>query len=296
MPRIVVTGAAGGTGASIVTGLHDCGCDVVPTDLRPWTPESPPGYVQLDLRDAAGVNDLLAGADGLVHFGSPPADSMYSTTEAFHHVAVAGFNLFQAAANTGVTRVAWASSIEVYGNLTRHPSLPVTEQSPLSPPGIYGSSKLLLERLAIDFSTWHNIAFAGFRLARIIYDNPNGRTKLHRLAADPAMGADCLWAYVDARDVATACLAWLESERPGAEVFNLAAANIHLEADTPVLLQEHGYGHLAAPQLETADSTPFSTSRVREMLGWNERYDWRESLQTFDPNDPSPPKPDTPYS
>ena len=31
-------------------------------------------------------------------------------------------------------------------------------------------------------------------------------------------------------------------------------------------------------------------------LGWNERYDWRESLKTFDPNDPSPPKPDTPYS
>ena len=288
MPRIVVTGAAGGTGTSIVTLLRDRGCDVVPTDLRPWTPDSPPGYVQLDLRDAAGVNDLLAGADGLVHFGSPPADSMYSATEAFHHVAVAGFNLFQAAANTGVSRVAWASSIEVYGDLTRHPALPVTEESPLSPPGIYGSSKLLLERLAIDFNAWHDIALAGFRLARIIYDNPTGRTKLHRLAADPAMGADCLWAYVDARDVATACLAWLDSGKGGAEVFNLAAANIHLEGKAGALLQRHGYGHLAMPRLEAPDATPFSTAKVRRMLGWKETYDWQELLQDFDLDDSTP--------
>ena len=205
-------------------------------------------------------------------------DSASSTTEAFHHLAVAGFNVFQAARNTGIRRLAWASSIEVYGDLTCHPALPVTEQSPLGPPGIYGSSKLLLERLAIDYSAWHGMAIAGFRLARIIYDNDTGRAKLRRMVDDPGFGSDCLWGYVDARDVATACLAWLESEHQGAEVFNLAAANVHLDMETARLLGDFGYGHLPMPMLEAPDQTPFSSAKFRTMLKWKERYDWRDIL------------------
>ena len=78
--------------------------------------------------------------------------------------------------------------------------------------------------------------------------------------------------------MATACLAWLESEQQGAEVFNLAAANVHLDTDTCQLLREFGYGHLAATELETPDQTPFSTAKFRAMLGWKERYDWRDIL------------------
>ena len=65
--------------------------------------------------------------------------------------------MFQAVRNTGIKRIAWVSSIEPYGDLTLHPSLPVTEDSPLAPPGIYGSSKLVLERLATDFCQWYDM-------------------------------------------------------------------------------------------------------------------------------------------
>ena len=47
---------------------------------------------------------------------------------------------------------------------------------------------------------------------RIIYDNEAGRAKLKQVVEDDGWGSDCLWAYVDARDVARACLAWIESE------------------------------------------------------------------------------------
>ena len=61
-----------------------------------WTDADGLGCVYLDLRDAAGVNDIFTGTDAVVHFGSPPADAWLSATEAYHQVASAGFNVFQA--------------------------------------------------------------------------------------------------------------------------------------------------------------------------------------------------------
>lgn len=280
MKRIVVTGSKGGTGVSIVNVLRDRGCDVVGIDVVPYDMSDDSDYIQLDLRDAAGVNDALAGADGVIHFGSPPADAWYSTTEAFHQVTVAGFNVFQAAKNVGIDRVAWASSIEVYGDIHRHPQLPVTEDSPLAPPGIYGCSKLLLERLAMDYCRWHGMSIAGFRLSRIIYENDFGRSKLKRIVEDESSGHDCLWSYVDARDVATACLAWLESDRQGAEVFNLAAADMHVESTASELLKTHGYADTPVSDPPDEGQTLFSTRKIRDMLGWSERYDWRDILSS----------------
>ena len=69
-----------------------------------------------------------------------------------------------------VSRVAEAS-VTHSGDITLHPSLPVTEDSPLAPPGIYGASKQLLEQLAEHYCRWYGMSIAGFRLSRIIYDN-----------------------------------------------------------------------------------------------------------------------------
>lgn len=257
--------------------LRGQGYEVRGIDLAPPI-DADEDTIRLDLRDAASLNDVLAGCDALIHFGSPPEDNGRSTSEAFHMLAVAGFNVFQAAKNVGIRRIAWASSIEVYGDLRTHPGLPVTEESPVAPPGIYGCSKLLLERLAEDYCRWHGMAIAGLRLGRIIYDNEAGRAKLKRFVDDEALGHDCLWSYVDARDVATACVAWLESDHPGAEIFNLAAANVHQDVSMTELLGRHGYAGMPVGSTEGEDRTLFSTRKIRDRLGWAERYDWHDIL------------------
>lgn len=277
MKRIVVTGALGGTGRSIVQVLRDAGHEVVPVDFKP-TSSADCGYKYIDLRDGAGVNDVFAGADGVVHFGSVPGDAHLSTSAAFHNVAVAGFNVFQAARNCRIDRVVWASSIEVYGDLTTHPQLPVTEDAPVAPPGMYGACKLVLESLARDFARWHGMAIAGLRLSRIIYDNDFGRAKLKRISSAPEPGADCLWSYVDARDVARACQAWLDAEHQGAEVFNVAAPDMHLDAPVTELLPRFGYGQARLARAFADDETPFSARKLRTMLDWEIRHDWRQIL------------------
>ena len=123
MKRIVVTGAKGGTGTGICQVLRDADYAVTAID-RVSPGDGDTDYIQLDLGDAAGVNDAFAGADGVVHFGSVPGTDRMSTTAGFHNVAVAGFNVFQAARNVGIRRVVWASSVETYGGLPRTPESP----------------------------------------------------------------------------------------------------------------------------------------------------------------------------
>ena len=110
--RVVVTGASGGTGQSIVRGFRDAGYAVQEIDIEDRG-VTVGDYKQLDLRDGDGLNDAFAGACGVVHFGSHPGDGHLSTSAAWDNFMTAGFNVFQAARNCGIRRVAWASSIEV---------------------------------------------------------------------------------------------------------------------------------------------------------------------------------------
>lgn len=273
MKRIVVTGAKGGTGRSIVSVLRAAGYDVLGVDSQP-ADVSDTAFVRLDLRDGAGLNDVFAGADGVVHFGSFPTDTWSSATEAFHNLMVGGFNVLQAAANTRVSRLVMASSIMVYGDMLQQPRLPITEESPLAPQSIYGSSKRLLEDLAADYCRWHGMSVAAFRLGRIVYEGCfDWRLKKH--TESDASAVSVLWCYVDARDVGTACQAWLESDRQGFEPFNVAADNVCVETPTRTLVRQF-FPHLGDLPAGIGDQqTPFDNGKLRRLLGWQARHDWR---------------------
>ena len=274
MKRIIVTGAKGGTGRSIVKVLREAGYQVKGLDLMP--PEHTDAeYVQHDLVDGVGLNDLFAGADGVVHFGSFPTDNWSSWSAAFRNVMVGGFNVFQACANVGIKRIAYASSMEVYGDLAQQPYFPVIEESPLAPPSIYGSAKVLLEKLAGDYCRWHNMAIAGLRLNRIIYEG-SYEWRLKRQTESDESAAEVLWGYIDARDVATACQAWLEAEVPGFMPFNVAAEDVCVETPTRELLEKF-FPHITDIRGEySSHQCLFDSSALQRTLGWKAQYNWRD--------------------
>lgn len=280
MKRIVVTGSKGGTGRSIVAELRGAGFDVVGIDVLPPQPTDV-GYVRLDLTNGLGLNDVFADADAIVHFGSYATDAWSSTTDAFHNLMLGGFNVLQAAANTGVKRVIIASSIMAYGDLTRQPAWPVTEESPVSPHNIYSSSKRLLELLAADYCRWHGLSIAALRIGRIVYEGCYGWRLKHHTASE-ASAANVLWTYVDARDVATACRLWLESDRQGFEIYNVAAENICHETPIAELLKKfYPTVNEMRADLES-HQTPFDTSKLRKTLDWASKYDWKEMRAEYE--------------
>lgn len=273
MQRIIVTGAKGGTGASITAGLRSAGYDVLGLDLAmPGHREG--GYRQADVLDGAGLHELLAGAAGVIHFGSLPTDNWSSGGACYRNIMLGGYNVLQACAQAGVRRVVLASSMEVYGKLQDQPHLPVTEDSPLTTSSIYGSSKVLLEGLARDYCRWHGMSIAALRLGRIIYeDSWDWRLRPH--TETDAACADCLWCYIDARDVAEACRLWLASDVAGFHAFNVAAEDVCVDTPTAQLLAEFYpdkpvLGGLGPQQC------PFSSAALHSKLGWQAQYNWRD--------------------
>ena len=273
MGNVVVTGAKGGTGLSIVRVLREAGYRVLGIDLKPcgFAEED---YRQLDLEDGAGVHDAFAGAEAVVHFGSLPTDSWTTWETAYRNLALGGYHVLQAAANLRIPRVVLASSPMIYGDYSRVPYLPIDEDSPAAPDGIYGATKQNIETLAEHFSRWHGIAIAALRPQRIVYEG-SYEWRFRRYTVDDAAAADSLWSYIDARDVATACLAWLRSDRDGFEAFNVSADDVCVPTPTRDLLAKH-YSHVTDLRGDLSDRACLvSCAKLKRMLGWQPTHDWQ---------------------
>lgn len=279
MERIIVTGAKGGTGRSLVNELRTAGYQVTGVDMA-YPHHTDSAYKRVDVLDAGSLNDLFAGADAVVHFGSLPTDHWSSWSTCFENIMLGGFNVLQACANTGIRRLAYASSMEVYGKLTTLPNLPVTEQSPTVPISIYGSAKLRLEELAADYCRWHDMSVAGLRLGRIIYED-SYEWRLKAQTEEAGNCAECLWNYVDARDVATACQLWLESDIQGFKAYNLAADDVCIDIPAATLMRDFFAGMPIVGEIGTYQS-PFFSQAVKDDLGWQPQFNWRDLKTEFD--------------
>jgi len=273
MQKVVVTGAKGGTGVSIVRVLREAGYDVLGIDLKPcgfWEQN----YRQLDLEDGAGVHDALAGAVAVVHFGSLPTDTWTTWETSYRNLALGGYHVLQAAANLKVPRVVLASSPMIYGEYHRVPYLPIDEESPACPDGIYGAVKQNLETLAANYARWHGMAIAALRPQRIVYEG-SYEWRFRKFTETAAAAADSLWSYIDARDVATACLAWLQSDRNGFEAFNVAADDVCFDAPTRKLVAEY-YPHIVDLRGNLDGQRGLvNCDKLKRMLGWQPRHHWR---------------------
>ncbi|MFM7161766.1 MAG: NAD-dependent epimerase/dehydratase family protein [Planctomycetaceae bacterium] len=273
MQKVVVTGAKGGTGTAIVRVLREAGFHVLGVDLKPcgfWEQD----YRQLDLEDGAGVHDALAGAVAVVHFGSLPTDSWTTWETAYRNLALGGYHVLQASANLKIPRIVLASSPMIYGEYHRVPYLPIDEDTPACPDGIYGAAKQNLETLAGNYARWHGLAIAALRPQRIVYEG-SYEWRFRKFTETAKAAADSLWSYVDARDVATACLAWLQSDRTSFEAFNVAADDVCVDVPTRQLLAEY-YSHITdIRQDHDGQRSLVNCEKLKRMLGWQPRYHWR---------------------
>jgi nucleoside-diphosphate-sugar epimerase len=273
MRKVVVTGAKGGTGPSIARVLREAGYEVLGVDLKPCDVLEQ-DYRQLDLEDGAGVHDAFAGAAAVVHFGSLPTDSWTTWETSYRNLALGGYHVLQAAANLKIPRVVLASSPSIYGEYVRAPYLPIDEQTPARPDGIYGAAKQNIETLAEHYARWHGLAIAALRPQRIVYEG-SYEWRFRKFTENADAAADSLWSYVDARDVATACLAWLQSDRTGFEAFSVAADDVCVDVPTQQLIAKH-CPHVTDLRGDLADQTGLvSCEKIKQMLGWRPLFHWR---------------------
>ena len=235
--KVIVTGASGGLGQTLVAELGHHGHNVLALDRQPNPAGHRPSWV-VDLLDAGSVFEAFGGADAVVHLAAHIAPNLASDLRTFNDNVAGTFNVLKAAHACGLRRAVVASSIGAYGFLYSRCEatpryLPIDEAHPASPTDPYGLSKIVGETIADSFARL-GLTTASLRFPGINYD-PAFKRVLN-LMSDPKFRAPGFWTYIDVRDAAIACRLALEADIEGHRIYNVAAPNSNMREPTAALI------------------------------------------------------------
>jgi nucleoside-diphosphate-sugar epimerase len=167
--KVLVTGATGVYGRSVVERLHRAGHDVVAMARRP--PRALPAgvrFVAADVRDLPMVTTAMEGCEVVAHLAfvvTPMKDREESRA-----ISVGGTqNIVDAMQRTGARRLVFASSAMSYGANPDNPPLFTEdhEQRP-APDYVYGTDKVAAERVILDSGVEAVLARTGVTVGRNI--------------------------------------------------------------------------------------------------------------------------------
>jgi nucleoside-diphosphate-sugar epimerase len=283
--RICVTGAAGQAGRAVVRDLREHGYDVAATDIAVAADDRFDGMLRADLTDYGEALEALRGADAVVHLANIPAPGLSTPPVTFNTNITMNFNVFQAAANLGLSRVVWASSETTLGLPFDVPPryAPVDEDHYPLPTSTYALSKVATETIAGHFAEWSGIPFVALRFSNIF--GPEDYQELPPFWGDARGRKWNLWGYVDERDVALSCRLALEVPREavaGSPAFIIAAADTVMNRPSAELLTEVFPGVTLTREVPEF-GTLLAIDRAREVLGFEPQHSWRDHVPASDP-------------
>lgn len=161
MKKVLLTGASGGVGSRLRRLLKPIYPDLLLSDLKsPADLGEDETFISADLADAAAIEDLCAGVDGIVHLGGFSVEGPWETI--LNANIIGCYNLFEAARKQGVKRIVFASSNHVMGFHPRKNKIGV-EAVP-KPDTRYGLSKLFGEGLGALYAHKHGIGTLSIRI------------------------------------------------------------------------------------------------------------------------------------
>jgi UDP-glucose 4-epimerase len=311
---VLVTGGAGYIGSHAVLALADAGWPVaVLDDLSTGFRWAVPEGVTFHEGDIAGTA-LLArifaeqGTQAIMHFAGSIVvpESVSNPLKYYDNNTARSRTLIQAAVEAGVPHFLFSSTATVYGE----PEIkPLTEDDPLQPVNPYGMSKLMTERILADVSAAHAMNHCVLRYFNVCGADPQARsgqstagaTHLIKVAVEAVAGKRA-HVSVFGDDYPTPDGTGI---RDYIHVSDLAAAHVlALEAliaePERSLTMNVGYGR-GFSVLEVLDAVDRATktkvprvqerrragdvpslisdpSRVREVTGWEPRYDDLETI------------------
>ncbi len=152
-PSVLITGAAGRLGSTVSSLLHREGFDLLATDVVDAT-DVPYRFEHADLLDHERGLVLLEGIDVLLHIGNHPGVGASPPQLVFNENISMNENMFQGAAERGVTKIVFASTLQLVGshvdrrtvvNEPRTPAYPLDETMAPDPSNVYALSKTVSE-------------------------------------------------------------------------------------------------------------------------------------------------------
>ena len=304
--RILVTGAFGFVGINLMRDLALAGHEMVGLDLRPpdvssadYLAGAPPvRTVQSDL-SADGLANALQreGADVVIHAAAvtPLADSELDQAVLAASVNVSGTaSVVSWARNAEVARVIHVSTGSVYGPVAG--DVPVDEDTPQRPDGVYGITKSAGEQLAMRLASLSGMSLCVVRLSHVY--GPMERPSTVRGIASPierwtrAMLAhelipspreDILRDFVHVKDVTQAIGLLAAGNAEGA--FNISSGEQTTEVELVQLLREIdpelAVAEGRSPTVLTPTRPPLAIDRMVAATGWHPEVGLAEGLKSY---------------
>jgi UDP-glucuronate 4-epimerase len=292
--RFLVTGSAGFIGGHVATELLEDGHSVTGVDSitdyydtaikrrNTRRLERHDGFrsVEADLA-TADLDDLMAGADAVVHLAGQPGvrlswDAGFPTY--VERNVVASQRVLEAARRTGVPRVVLASSSSVYGNADAYPTAESAPTRPFSP---YGVTKLAMEHLAQAYVDNWRLPVVMLRYFTVYGPAQRPDMGMHRFIAHAAAGTPVPvygdgeqvrdFTYVGDAAHATVLAATAGDLAPGT-VLNVAGGSSATVNEVLRLVAEHVGVELVREDLPAQPGdvriTGGTTDRAQRLLGW----------------------------
>ena len=158
--RALVTGAAGRIGSELVEHLDGVGGRTYDLRLADLEIEGERAY-RLDITDLEACREACRGMEAVVHLAALPSPD--TPFEALLPVNVVGtYNVFRAAADAGVRRMVYASSVQA---VEGYPvDVQVRTDMPVRPKNLYGVSKAYGEALGAYFAWQEGLETVAVRI------------------------------------------------------------------------------------------------------------------------------------
>lgn len=241
---VLVTGGLGVNGAFVVRELVESGHEVVVVDLQDDRSLLGPVANSIDLQnvdimDRGAISDLFASRkiETVIHLAALISGLQEDPLKGFHVNAYGAVQLMDVAHKAGVKRFVYTSSRAVYGDIAGEHAdpnyRPVTEEHPLAAENVYDVTKLSGELMGRNFAKL-GMEFLALRFATIYGPGKlvrHGNMGIFSRIIENAMlgvpldlekGGEQRDDIIYVGDVARACLAAVEHEKPGYDAYNIA--------------------------------------------------------------------------
>ena len=272
--KIAITGARGTLGRCVVKACADAGHYTVQIERASQEHDGTPNSETRVADLANNYDDTVSafkGCDSLIHLAAIPNPVDKDDWKVHNNNVNAAFNGFRAAAELGIKRVCFASSVNAIGlafanRPLRFDYFPLDEEHPSRPTDAYALSKQEAEVQAKAFVDW----FPGMSIAcmRIHEIAPLKQVQEEHEKNWETGGVKQLWGWVNPVATARACLLAVESEKmKGFEAFNIVAPTTTQDTPSKELAQKY-YPKAEIRGDMSSNQAFWSSEKAKRILGW----------------------------
>jgi UDP-glucose 4-epimerase len=270
--KIAVTGANGRVGRAVVDRAAAAGHTVVAIDRRHVDVDRDDADViaiDADVTDYDALEQALAGCDALIHLAAFTGPGMQPDHVIHDQNVVGSYHALRAAAGLGIERMCQASSVNaIGGRFSRVPHydyFPLDEAHPTYAEDPYSLSKWICEQQADAIARrFEGVSIASLRLHGVV---PERETAVPWEDDVPDAVVRHLWGYVRFDATAQACLAAIDVDLGGHEVFYIVAPDTMSRFPTAELCARH-YPDVRIDDELVGNVGLYDCRKAAELLGW----------------------------